>query len=81
MAETLFRQWFVEDVQEDWESIKIKDFDMIVTDYVANGSFASLKENVTLVTDKEDYALFIRNTDLKSGFSTKVYVTEHLINS
>ena len=77
MAETLFRQWFVEEAQEGWEVVKIKDFDVIVTDLVANGSFASLKENVTLVNDKEDYALFIRNTDLKRGFSTKVYVTEH----
>jgi type I restriction enzyme S subunit len=25
MAETLFRQWFVEDVQEDWEVVKLKD--------------------------------------------------------
>lgn len=80
MAETLFRQWFIEDAREDWESTKIKDFDVIVSDYVANGSFASLKENVTVVTDKEDYALFIRNTDLKSDFSTKVYVTEHSYN-
>ncbi len=80
MAEALFRQWFVEAAREDWEETKIKDFDVMVCDFVANGSFAALKENVTLVTDKEDYALFIRNTDLKSNFSTKVYVTEHSYN-
>lgn len=80
MAETLFRQWFIEEAQEDWIETKIKDFDVLVTDFVANGSFASLKENVTLVNDKKDYALFIRNTDLKSNFSTKVYVTEHSYN-
>jgi len=80
MAETLFRQWFVEEAKEDWEKTKIKDFNVVVTDYVANGSFASLKENVTLINDKEDYALFIRNTDLKSGFTTKVFVDEHSYN-
>lgn len=80
MVETLFRQNFVETAEEVWGKIKIKDFDVIVTDFVANGSFASLKENVTLVTDREDYALFIRNTDLKSDFTTKVYVTEHSYN-
>jgi len=26
MAETLFRQWFVEEAQEDWETVKIGDF-------------------------------------------------------
>jgi type I restriction enzyme, S subunit len=26
MAETLFRQWFVEEVQEDWEAVKVGDF-------------------------------------------------------
>jgi type I restriction enzyme S subunit len=26
MAETLFRQWFVEEVKEDWEEVKIGDF-------------------------------------------------------
>lgn len=26
MAETLFRQWFVEDAQEDWEEVKVSDF-------------------------------------------------------
>ncbi|AGX88488.1 restriction endonuclease subunit S [Candidatus Symbiobacter mobilis] len=26
MAETLFRQWFVEEAQEDWETVKVCDF-------------------------------------------------------
>lgn len=46
--------------------IKNKDLPMLITDYVANGSFASLKANVTLY-QQENYAYFIRNTDLKSG--------------
>lgn len=41
-----------------------------VTDYVANGSFKTLKENVTL-SEGSGYATFIRNTDLKNGFFSK----------
>ena len=48
---------------------------MFVTDYVANGSFASLKENVTLYQEP-NYAYFVRNTDLKSD-SFGVYVDQH----
>ena len=48
---------------------------MLVTDYVANGSFASLKKNVTLYQEP-NYAYFIRNTDLKSG-SYNVFVDQH----
>ena len=51
---------------------------MIITDYVANGSFASLKENVTLFNEPE-YAHFIRNTDLKNGYFS-VYVDRHSYN-
>lgn len=51
---------------------------MIVTDYVANGSFASLKENVQLYQER-NYAYFIRNTDLKAG-TFEVFVDEHSYN-
>jgi len=48
-----------------------------VTDYVANGSFASLKENVTY-RNEPDYAVLVRGTDFNSGWNGKyVYVTEH----
>lgn len=30
MAETLFRQWFVEEAQEDWEEVELKNFGTIV---------------------------------------------------
>lgn len=77
MAETLFRQWFVEEAEESWEKFRVGDLGIYITDFVANGSFASLKQNVTLIPEIEDYALFIRNTDLKSGFSQKVFVDKH----
>lgn len=64
-------------VPEGWETPKIGDCDIYISDFVANGSFASLKQNVTLFPDETEYALFLRNTDLKSGFAKKVYVDKH----
>ncbi|MCL6676615.1 restriction endonuclease subunit S [Akkermansia muciniphila] len=55
--------------------MKVGNLPMFVTDYVANGSFASLKENVTLYQEP-NYAYFVRNTDLKSD-SFGVYVDQH----
>lgn len=39
-----------------------------VVDFVANGSFASLKENVTLQNTRA-YALYLRTTDFNSGYA------------
>lgn len=68
------------EIPEGWRIKNIGNLPVEITDYVANGSFASLKDNVTLFPDKEEYALFIRNTDLKSEFKDKVYVDEHSYN-
>lgn len=64
-------------IPKGWEAKQIKDF-VEVTDYVANGSFAALKNNVTLY-DEPEYALYIRTTDYKNGFSTEKakYVDKH----
>lgn len=80
-AQAIFKSWFVDFepfggvMPEDWKIKKVKDIPLLVTDYVANGSFASLKANVSLYQEK-NYAYFIRNTDLKSG-TFNVYVDEH----
>lgn len=51
-----------------------------VTDFVANGSFASLKENVSIL-EQPSYALFLRNTDSKSNFTGQMrYVDERTYN-
>ncbi|MCR5375839.1 MAG: restriction endonuclease subunit S [Lachnospiraceae bacterium] len=63
------------DIPSDFSVVKVGSLPMLVTDYVANGSFASLKENVTLYQEP-NYAYFVRNTDLKSG-SFGVYVDQH----
>ena len=64
--------------KEGWEEKKIKEICETVTDFVAAGSFASLRENVVYNSEK-DYAQLVRTTDLKSGFSKDgyVYVNEH----
>ena len=53
-------------VPKGWEVKPVGDV-VNVTDYVANGSFAALKENVTLL-DQRSYALYVRTTDHNSGF-------------
>lgn len=63
-----------EDVTFRVKCRKMLELPIEVTDYVANGSFESLRDNVTLL-DTEDYAFYVRNTDLKSNTYTK-FVTE-----
>lgn len=89
-AVLLFRSWFSNfsqsqnvkrqdsefgEIPSTFTVVKVGSIPMLVTDYVANGSFASLKENVTLYQEP-NYAYFVRNTDLKSG-SFGVYVDQH----
>jgi len=63
--------WTISNVQEETE---------YVTDYVANGSFASLAENVNY-KNTPDYAVLIRLTDYNNGFKGDfVYVDEHAYN-
>lgn len=68
---TLFPDGLVESelglIPVGWVCRKLEDF-VDVVDYVANGSFASLKENVQLQSTP-GYALFVRTTDFNSGFS------------
>lgn len=89
-AQALYKSWFVdfepfkdgEFVDSElgmipigWNIQRIKDLPLFIADYVANGSFATLKANVKLY-ETENYAIFIRNTDLKSG-SFNTFVDEH----
>lgn len=88
-AQALYKSWFVDFepfkggkfvdselgmIPEKWAIKKVGELPLFIADYVANGSFASLKANVTL-SEQEDYAIFVRNTDLKSG-SFGVYVNK-----
>ncbi|MCB9223640.1 MAG: restriction endonuclease subunit S [Crocinitomicaceae bacterium] len=93
MAMTLYKHWFVDFgpfqngkfveselgmIPEGWEVKKMIDL-ATVTDYVANGSFKSLKENVTTY-DEPEYALYIRLVDFNNGFSDLKYVDESSSN-
>ena len=80
ILDNLFKKMFIDKFSENtipdkWNIKKIGDLPLIITDYVANGSFASLKNNVTIL-NYEDYAYFIRNTDLKTN-SFEKFVDEH----
>jgi len=46
-----------------------------VTDYVASGSFAALKENV-LITNEENYALMVKTADFANGFTKGLTYTD-----
>lgn len=61
---------FPEFVNEgEWEEKKFGELLNILADYTANGSFASLKENVTYYSN-EEYAVLVRTTDLdKKNFT------------
>jgi len=91
-AVLLFKKWFIEFdntsrnmletrfglIPDSFKLLKNGELPLVVTDYVANGSFASLKANVTLYQEP-NYAYFIRNTDLKSG-TFEVFVDKHSYN-
>jgi len=61
----------------EWIEKTIDNIKSVLTDYVANGSFQSLKENLN-VLDSEDYAFYVRLTDLRAGLghSNQKYVDE-----
>ena len=78
LLDSLFKEHFInkfDNADINWKIKKIDELPLIITDYVANGSFASLKENVSIL-DHEDYAYFIRNTDLKAKCFEK-FVNKH----
>lgn len=91
-AVLIFKKWFIEFdntskniletrfgfIPDSFKLLKNGELPLVVTDYVANGSFASLKANVTLYQEP-NYAYFIRNTDLKSG-TFGLFVDEHSYN-
>ena len=64
-------------IPDNWELSPISEVTELVTDYVANGSFASLAENVTY-KDVEDVAVLIRLVDYNNNFEGNfVFIDEH----
>ncbi|AMM52845.1 hypothetical protein TH61_08540 [Rufibacter sp. DG15C] len=64
--------------KNDWNIVKLNSCLSLLTDFEANGSFASVKENVKIY-DKQEYAWYVRATDLENGSSLESvkYVDEH----
>ena len=67
-------------MKQGWE---IKNIGSIadITDYVANGSFAALRENVSYLNE-EGYAILVRLADYTNGFDSSkfVYIDEPAYN-
>ena len=52
---------------DGWAWSRLEPIASLITDYVANGSFASLKANVRTYKEKK-YALFVRTVDFANNF-------------
>lgn len=69
--------WQYGKLPSSWSVARIGDYATVITDYVANGSFASLAENVQYL-DTPDYAILVRLTDHNNGFNGDfVFIDEH----
>ena len=79
LAQSTFMEMFGDPVSNEkgWPVKSIGEF-ADVTDYVANGSFASLRANVSYKSEP-DYAILVRLADYTNGFdkSKFVYVDKH----
>ena len=79
LAQSIFYEMFGDPITNDrgWPAKAIGEF-AEVTDYVANGSFATLRANVSYKSEP-DYAVLVRLADFSNGFdkSKFVYVDKH----
>ena len=73
-------EWIGE-VPSHWEVTKLNNICGIITDYVASGSFAEIRNNVSYLSEP-DYAMLIRTADLsnKNTNTNKVYINKHSYN-
>ena len=63
------------EIPESWEWCRIEDYTNKVTDFVASGSFASLRENVKYYKE-ENYALLLKTKDFQSDFQRDLTYTD-----
>ena len=68
-------------IPQGWYVTKFYRVCSVITDFVASGSFESLRINVPYL-DYPDYAMLVRTIDLsgKGRASEKVYISEHSYN-
>lgn len=62
-------------VPENWCWVKLGSYIDYATDYVANGSFASLKKNVNIYKD-DNYALMVKTADFANDFTKSLTYTD-----
>lgn len=63
------------EIPKSWEWIKLGDVVKQVTDFVASGSFASLRENVKYYKE-ENYAILVRTLDFRNNFEKDLTYTD-----
>ena len=65
------------EIPSTWIWVRLGDYCQKVTDQVASGSFASLRENVPSLKTP-DYAIMVKTADFANGFTKNLtYTTEH----
>ena len=65
------------EIPSSWEWVRLDDYAAKITDFVASGSFASLRENVQYYKE-ENYAILVRTADFGSNFRKDlVYTDKH----
>ena len=68
------------DIPDSWKWTRLGSYAQKITDYVASGSFASLRENVPVLKNK-DYAIMVKTADFSNNFTQNLtYTTEHGYN-
>lgn len=64
------------EIPESWEWVRLGAYCERVTDFVASGSFASLRENVPVLKEV-GYAIMVKTADFSNNFTTNLtYTTE-----
>jgi type I restriction enzyme S subunit len=68
-------------IPDEWEVDKLNEVTKLMTDFVANGSFESLANNVT-VFENPDFAYYVRLVDIRKGLGheKQTYVDEQSFN-
>ncbi|MCG8881814.1 hypothetical protein G1L02_01360 [Tenacibaculum finnmarkense] len=81
IGHTEFKKSALGEIPKSWEVLALSDFTDEITDYVASGSFASLRENVNVYTEP-NYAIYVRLTDLRKrlGHTEQKYVDKDSYN-
>ncbi|MDA3042993.1 MULTISPECIES: restriction endonuclease subunit S [unclassified Campylobacter] len=63
------------EIPNSWAWVKLGDYVKKVTDFVASGSFATLRENVKYY-QSPNYAVLVRTTDFKTNFQKDLIYTD-----